>query len=45
MNETAILCDYICPTTNYLESWGDMNPYTGFYSLQQPTISPLFNST
>ncbi len=44
MNETAILCDYICPTTNYLESWGDMNPYTGFYSLQQPTISPLFNS-
>ena len=44
MDETAILCDYVCPTTNYLESWVDMNPYTGFYSLQQPTIAPLFNS-
>ena len=44
MDETAIECDYVCPTTNYLESWLDMHPYTGFYSLQQPTISPLFNS-
>ena len=44
LDETAILCDFVCPNTNYLESWGDLNPYTGFYSLQQPTISPLFNS-
>ncbi len=44
LDETAILCDFICPSTNYLESWGDLNPYTGFYTLQQPTISPLFNS-
>tara|TARA_B100001142_G_scaffold330305_1_gene397957 strand:+ start:4130 stop:7162 length:3033 start_codon:yes stop_codon:yes gene_type:complete len=44
LDETAILCDFICPNTNYLESWGDLNPYTGFYTLQQPTISPLFNS-
>ena len=44
LDETAILCDIVCPNTNYLESWGDLNPYTGFYTLQQPTISPLFNS-
>ena len=44
LDETASLCNYVCPNTNYLESWGDLNPYTGFYALQQPTISPLFNS-
>ncbi len=44
LNETASLCNYVCPDTNYLESWGDLNPYTGFYSLQQPTISPIFDS-
>ena len=44
MDETSSLCDYICPTSNYLESWIDYNPYTGFYTLQQPTISPLFKS-
>ena len=43
LDETAIYCDYVCPISNYLESWGDLNPYTGFYSIQQPTISPLFN--
>ena len=44
LDETSALCDYVCPDTNYLESWGDLNPYTGFYVLQQPTISPLFDS-
>ena len=44
IDETSVLCDYICPNTHYLESWGDFNPYTDFYTLQQPTISPLFNS-
>tara|TARA_B100001250_G_scaffold396247_1_gene402040 strand:+ start:5929 stop:8949 length:3021 start_codon:yes stop_codon:yes gene_type:complete len=44
LNETAVLCDYVCPNTHYLESWSDFNPYTNFYTLQQPTISPLFNS-
>ncbi|MBE37323.1 MAG: quinol:cytochrome C oxidoreductase [Flavobacteriales bacterium] len=44
LDETAILCDYVCPNTHYLESWSDFNPYTNFYTLQQPTISPLFNS-
>jgi MoCo/4Fe-4S cofactor protein with predicted Tat translocation signal len=41
-DETTALCDLICPDHNYLESWNDYNPRKGHYSLQQPTISPLF---
>lgn len=43
-DETAQYCDYICPDHHYLESWGDAEPYKGVYSLQQPTIRPLFNT-
>ncbi len=41
-DETAQLCDYVCPDNHWLESWGDANPKRGQYSLQQPTISQLF---
>jgi len=41
-NETLLLCDFAAPTHHYLESWGDVEPYSGQYSLIQPTISPLF---
>lgn len=44
IDETAKLCGYVCPDNHYLESWGDANPRPGFYSLQQPTIKPLFNT-
>ena len=43
-DETTSLVDYVCPDHNYLESWGDANPYTGVYALVQPTINPLFNT-
>ena len=43
-DETASLCDYICPDHHYLESWGDAEPYKGTFSLMQPTIRPLFNT-
>jgi molybdopterin-containing oxidoreductase family iron-sulfur binding subunit len=43
-DETASLMNFVCPDHNYLESWGDANPYTGVYTLVQPTIRPLFNS-
>ncbi len=43
-NETASLCDYVAPDHHYLESWGDVQPKTGVYALQQPTIAPLFNT-
>ena len=44
MDETASLMDYMIPKSHYLESWGDFNPYTGVYTLQQPTINPLFST-
>jgi molybdopterin-containing oxidoreductase family iron-sulfur binding subunit len=43
-NETNVLCDYVAPTHHYLESWGDVEPKSGVYSLIQPTISPIFAS-
>ena len=42
LDETSKLADYVCPDHNYLESWGDANPKRGHYSLQQPTINPIF---
>ncbi|TAF67704.1 MAG: 4Fe-4S dicluster domain-containing protein [Cytophagales bacterium] len=43
-NETAELCDYVCADHHYLEAWNDAEPKTGFYSLAQPTITPLFKT-
>ena len=40
--ETSKLADFVCPDHNFLESWGDANPKRGHYSLQQPTINPIF---
>ncbi|MEL6863171.1 MAG: TAT-variant-translocated molybdopterin oxidoreductase [Bacteroidota bacterium] len=44
MDETTALCDFIAPDHHVLESWGDVAPKKGFYSLIQPTIHPLFDS-
>jgi MoCo/4Fe-4S cofactor protein with predicted Tat translocation signal len=43
-NETSAESDYTFPLSHNFESWGDVQTRTGFYSLQQPVISPLFNS-
>ncbi|MCE3007031.1 MAG: TAT-variant-translocated molybdopterin oxidoreductase [Bacteroidetes bacterium] len=43
-NETSALCTYKLPTPHWLESWGDAQPYKGYYSLQQPTIPRLYDS-
>lgn len=42
LDETSKLADFVCPDHNFLESWGDANPKRGHYSLQQPTITPIF---
>ncbi len=42
LDETAAEADVVCPDHNYLESWGDAEPKRGHYSLQQPTIQPVF---
>lgn len=44
MDETTELCKYIIPSHHWLESWGDAEPKTGYYSLIQPTINPLFKT-
>ncbi|NDC41224.1 MAG: 4Fe-4S dicluster domain-containing protein, partial [Chitinophagia bacterium] len=44
MDETAEKCKFLVPDHNYLESWGDAEPKTGFFSLQQPGIAPLFKT-
>ncbi len=44
MDETTELCKYVLPAHHWLESWGDAEPKTGYYSLLQPTINPLFKT-
>ena len=43
-DETSLLCQFVCPDHHSLESWNDAEPKKGFYSISQPTISPLFNT-
>lgn len=43
-DETAALCQYVCPDHHYLESWNDSEPKAGVYQFTQPTISPVFNT-
>ncbi|HOS48322.1 MAG TPA: TAT-variant-translocated molybdopterin oxidoreductase [Bacteroidia bacterium] len=43
-DETASNCDYVCPDHHWLESWGDVEPYKGYFTLSQPTIRPLFST-
>jgi MoCo/4Fe-4S cofactor protein with predicted Tat translocation signal len=43
-DETASLVKYICPSSHYLESWGDAEPRVGYYSLTQPAISLIYNT-
>lgn len=44
MDETASMCDYVCPDNHYLESWNDAQPKKNSFSLAQPTIAPVYNT-
>lgn len=44
MDETTELCQFIVPSHHYLESWGDAEPRTGYFSMMQPAIAPLFKT-
>ncbi len=44
LDETSKMADVVCPDHHYLESWGDANPKAGHFSLQQPTISPIYSA-
>jgi molybdopterin-containing oxidoreductase family iron-sulfur binding subunit len=43
-NESSELGNYILPINHPLEAWGDYKTRTGFYSMQQPVINPLYNT-
>ncbi len=44
LDETSELCNYLVPTSHFLESWGDAAPISGYTSFIQPTIHPLFKT-
>jgi molybdopterin-containing oxidoreductase family iron-sulfur binding subunit len=44
MNESCGVSDYIIPINHDFETWGDAKTRTGFYSLKQPVISPIYNT-
>ena len=43
-DETAKLSQFVCPGSNYLESWNDAEPRKGSLSLAQPAINKLFDT-
>jgi molybdopterin-containing oxidoreductase family iron-sulfur binding subunit len=43
-NESSEYAHYILPVNHNFESWGDAKNRTGFYSLQQPVIWPIFET-
>lgn len=44
VTETSEASNYVLPIHNQLESWNDFKTRTGFYSMQQPIIAPLYNT-
>jgi molybdopterin-containing oxidoreductase family iron-sulfur binding subunit len=44
IDETARFADVVLSANHSLESWGDARPNANTYSLQQPTIAPLFDT-
>lgn len=44
MDETTELCKFVIPNHHWLESWGDAESRTGYYSMIQPVINPLFKT-
>jgi len=44
LNETSYASNYALPINHNFESWGDFKTRSGIYSLQQPVISPIYNT-
>ena len=44
LDETTALIDYVCPQSHFLEAWDDAEPARATFSINQPTISPLFKT-
>ncbi len=44
VDETARLCDLVCPDSHYLEAWNDVSSQKGLYGISQPAINPLYET-
>lgn len=44
LDETSSPADYVCPQSHFLEAWDDVEPIRGTFSVNQPTIAPLFQT-
>lgn len=44
IDETGLVADYLVPDHHSLENWGDMEAVPGVYTIQQPTIRPLYET-
>jgi MoCo/4Fe-4S cofactor protein with predicted Tat translocation signal len=44
LDETTELCKYVLPSPHFLERWGDAEPRSGYISMMQPVIAPLFQT-
>lgn len=44
LDETASLCNLICPENHYLESWGDYRIQSDYVAMAQPAISELYDT-
>jgi MoCo/4Fe-4S cofactor protein with predicted Tat translocation signal len=44
LDETGKLANYVAPDHHHLENWGDSEVQKGVYSIQQPTIRPLYDT-
>ena len=44
IDETALNAHYIIPHSHSMEFWSDNESYQGVYTIQQPTIRPLYNT-
>ncbi len=43
-NDSSASGNYTLPVSHDFESWGDAKTRTGFYSMQQPVIDPIFDT-
>ena len=44
LDETALASDLVAPLSHQMETWGDAELVRGVYSIQQPTIRPLYDT-
>lgn len=44
VDETSVHANWIAPTSHFLESWGESEPYAGLSTIIQPTIRPIYST-